>query len=423
MDLDNNGFTDLIVARDDGVHFYLNDQDSFTHKPLSAPMPADATPLAVAVADINKDGYFDLYISLFVNVENFRSPVFNDPTHAKQNLMLLGDGNFNFTDVTTQTQTGGLQNTFFSSFTDLDNDNDLDLILSQNTGEVEIYNNKGDLVFEKVPSQSNYGFWMGIGLGDIGSDGDQDVFLSNAGNSIPSFLVTGDLADEQTKNFEWLLLENKDNFQFEDATQKYELTEYGFAWGAVFEDLNADGDLDLLVMENYIKWPVHKISKLPGKSFMQLGSGEDRGFYPVNGLGLDNKHFGISSLIVDLNQDGFQDVVFINLDSSVRAFLNPNESDYIKIRVNDNLDFLGAKIVLETQSRKTHTKEMNTLSGLLTDHSNEVSFYFNELDGNVKYAKIKLLNGEEFKIVNPQINTTHILNYDADSKVFAHQSL
>ena len=85
IDVDNNGFTDLIVAREDGVHFYLNDQGSFTHKPLNIPMPADTTPLAIAVADINEDGHIDLYVSLFVDVANFRSPVFNDPTQPTPN--------------------------------------------------------------------------------------------------------------------------------------------------------------------------------------------------------------------------------------------------------------------------------------------------------------------------------------------------
>ena len=39
----------------------------------------------------------------------------------------------------------------------------------------------------------------------------------------------------------------------------------GFAWGAVFEDVNLDGHLDLMVSQNYVKWPVHRWFKFPGK--------------------------------------------------------------------------------------------------------------------------------------------------------------
>ena len=51
-------------------------------------------------------------------------------------------------------------------------------------------------------------------------------------------------------------------------TAEYQLDDYGFAWGAIFEDLTLNGELELLVAQNYIKWPFHQWAKLSGKSFV-----------------------------------------------------------------------------------------------------------------------------------------------------------
>ena len=88
---------------------------------------------------------------------------------------------------------------------------------------------------------------MGVAVGDIDNDGDQDLFFSNVGKSIPKVLTAGDLRDDQHQTHEWLLLRNDGDFHFTDLTEAYRLTGEGFAWGAVFEDLDLDGRLDLLV--------------------------------------------------------------------------------------------------------------------------------------------------------------------------------
>ncbi len=84
----------------------------------------------------------DWYISVFVDFPSFRSATYNDPTHAKENRMLLNNGDLTFTDITESSGAASKQNTFLSVFADLDADGWQDLVVAQNTGEVEIFRKK-----------------------------------------------------------------------------------------------------------------------------------------------------------------------------------------------------------------------------------------------------------------------------------------
>ena len=56
IDLDNDGDTDLLLARNDGVYLYLNNNGVFAKKKIELSAPSNSTPLNVAVGDIDKDG-------------------------------------------------------------------------------------------------------------------------------------------------------------------------------------------------------------------------------------------------------------------------------------------------------------------------------------------------------------------------------
>ena len=114
IDIDDDGDVDLLVTREDGLYLHLNNGGKFDVTKIPLRLSEDATPLSVSVSDIDGDGDGDIYVSVFVSYEAFRSGVLNDPDHAKTNIMLRNDGDFQFTDVTDETGTKGKQNTFHS---------------------------------------------------------------------------------------------------------------------------------------------------------------------------------------------------------------------------------------------------------------------------------------------------------------------
>ena len=272
LDFNTDGNTDLLTAGKAGLTLWLNRNGRFEPQALDVVLPVGAVPLAITAGDYDRDGLTDLYVSLFINAKDMRSPVFNDPAHAKSNLLLRGVGDNKFIDAT-DTVTRGLQNTFTASFADLDSDLWPDLVLAQNTGEVEILHNQQDGTFRRVDLATGFGFWMGLGFADLHATGRLDFFLSNSGNSIPAFLTKGDLREDQRAENKWLLLKNDGDMRFADIGAAAGLTGFGFGWGGLFEDVNLDGVLDLLVAENYVKWPIHKLFKLPGK--LLLGGSVD----------------------------------------------------------------------------------------------------------------------------------------------------
>ncbi len=409
IDIDADGDTDLIVARENGVSLYLNDRGRFQERPIPVNLPADSVPFSVAIADIDHDGDGDLYVSIFVNAKKFRSATFNDPTHAKANRMLLNNGDLTFTDITESSGTASKQNTFLSAFVDLDSDGWQDLVVAQNTGAVEIFRNMKDRTFRPVSTSSAFGFWMGLAVGDIDNDGDQDLFFTNVGTSIPLFLTSGDLHKDQRHTHDWMLLRNDGNFHFTDVTDEYGLTGEGFAWGAVFEDLNLDGQLDLFVAQNYIKWPVHKVFKLSGRTYLQTSENRSRAFQHAPTLGMENRYFGQSPVIVDLDGDGRQDLVWLNIDGPARAFLNTASGNYVTIVVPDTVANIGTTITLETNRGRSYTRAVVGTVGMLTDQTPELSFGLGHQE-QVLRAVIQRPNGQTEVLSAPPINRKTLIN-------------
>lgn len=338
IDIDANGYVDLLTVGNNGFTIWLNDNGKFTPNPIDVTFPENSVAMDIAASDFDRDGDVDLYLSMFIDPANFRSPVFNDPDHARPNLLLRNDGDLKFTDVT-DAVSAGLQNTFVSSFADLNSDGIDDLVLAQNTGQIEILKGLGNGKFESQNFTSGYGFWMGLALADFDADGDLDLFFSNIGNSIPSAILTGDIREDQPIAPEWILLRNDGDFKFTDITDSSKLTGFGFAWGATFSDLNLDGVLDLAVAQNYIKWPIHELVKLPSK--LLLGDGSNSF---VQSDAVKSDAFSVNPLIVDVDGNGKPDLVWVNIKDKSVIHLNKTDANFIAVRLPDNHRSAGAII-------------------------------------------------------------------------------
>jgi len=374
VDFDDDGQTDLLVARDDGIWLHTNNEGKFDSQKIVYEAGDTEFPLTVAVADVDMDGDIDLYLSNFIAYKGWVSSTFNKPEHIRYNRLLRNDGDMTFTDITESSGTAGSQNTFLSVFTDLDQDGYQDLVLSNNTGRLEILHNEGDSTFTKNSFDSGLGYWMGLGIGDFDGDGDQDIAASNVSNSIPTKFLRGDLRDDQVLEQEWLMLRNDGNREFTDITSASGIAGQGFGWGIVFEDLNLDGRLDLLAAQSYIKWPLHKLSPLSGRSMLQVVNAEGRKFLNSPGLNLADRHFGQSAIIADLDGDAKQDVLWINMDGPVIAGLNQHEADVVTLAVPENAKWLGARVTAVTDAGDSYTREVNNAIGMQTDQSPHLSF-------------------------------------------------
>ncbi|PIR41110.1 MAG: hypothetical protein COV31_03135 [Candidatus Yanofskybacteria bacterium CG10_big_fil_rev_8_21_14_0_10_46_23] len=403
IDFDNDGDADLLVARLDGVYLYTNNQGQFAEQKLGITLEKDAVPMSLSATDLNKDGLIDLYVATFKSPKVFKLTTFNDPANRSKNIMLLNKGGNQFEDITEKSGLAYNQNTFQASFVDLNNDTWPDLVLAPNTDKVVVYENKKNGTFESKPALTDFGFWMGLAVGDIDADGDQDLFFSNIGNTIPITAARGDLRPDQILDSQWRLLRNDGNFQFTDITTERALDDYEFGWGALFEDLNLDGRLDLLVSENYVKWPAHKINKLNGRVFLQES---DQTFLPITQVaGLNNPYYGTTPLLADFNQDGYPDVVFINFNGPSKAYLNSGgPSNFLKVFLPDIPKSLGARVDVERLNGSVSSKQVIGVMGLLTDVSSELVFGLGQ-DSGVRKVTVTWASGQTRVFNDVQANT------------------
>jgi len=59
-DMDGDGDVDLVVARNNSLTLYINDDGTFSAQNVPVALDADAVPLSVSISDIDSDGHPDL---------------------------------------------------------------------------------------------------------------------------------------------------------------------------------------------------------------------------------------------------------------------------------------------------------------------------------------------------------------------------
>ena len=216
----------------------------------------EAKGAGVAVMDLNRDGYDDIY---FVNGASLQGGA-EKPLPRNEFYLNRGDGTFiNRTDET------GLGDTGFGTgayFADVDNDGDLDAYLT-NYGPNQLYKNDGQGHFQMVPNAGgaqNEGWSTGAAFADINGDGFLDLYvgqyaefsteIANRKGKLAPF--HGQMAFIGPSSFE----PAKDNFflnrgdgTFADVTEVYGINEFqcGRAFTVTFTDLDNDGDFDIYV--------------------------------------------------------------------------------------------------------------------------------------------------------------------------------
>jgi len=408
IDANNDGLVDLFVARESGLFYYENTGSGFSATQVDFPLAPDSMPLSIAFGDINKDGAVDLYLSNYIRPEFVEGEtIFNDLSYGGTNNLLLNNGDNTFTDITTSAGVYHQHNSFLSMFVDLNDDGHSDLIVAHDTGVPTIYRNNGNLTFDEVELPVTYSYPMGIAVSDYNNDGHLDIYFSNVGNTLPEALLRGDLREDQTLNTDYILLENRGDFNFVDVAQQRNAAVYGFGWGLVSYDFNNDSLADYMISQNYIRFPGVRIPGLfnlyNGRLLEQKSDGN---FIPVEEVaGIANPKFGVNMVATDFNQDGWVDVVLGNLDSEVRAFINQGGSNHwLKLRLPDHPSSIGARVVLETSSGRRFVNQFYTSEGLGSDQSSELFFGLGE-ETSLALLTIEFQNGTVERIVQPDIDS------------------
>lgn len=240
-DLNNDGWVDIYVTNDyvEPDYMYINNGDgTFTNQIKKATKHISNFGMGVDIADINNDGWQDVYVADMVAEDNYRQKTMMramNPDEFYQaveygfhhqymfNSLQLNNQNMTFSEIA---QMGGVSNTDWSWATllsDFNNDGWRDLFISN--GFRKEFSNKDYVKYrEKVTRQAN--------------QGDLQVQLAAMRELINK------LPETKIPNY---IFENNQDLTFSKKTYEWGLTEPSHSNGATVADLDNDGDLELII--------------------------------------------------------------------------------------------------------------------------------------------------------------------------------
>jgi len=410
IDLDKDGLTDLLLTGDYGLLWYRNNGKGFESRKIEVSLDEKSTAATTTVGDFNNDGHADIFLCTYIKLDKMEGQtIFKNPAYGSSSVLLQNKGDNTFTDVTKASGLEYVHNTFQAVFVDIDMDGLMDLVVAYDTGEVRTYRNTDGQHFTSMPNPltGKYAYPMGIAVGDYNNDGRVDFFFSNTGTSVPTFLARGDLAKEDTFTSKWILYRNDGDFKFTDVAVETRVADFEFSWGAVFQDFNLDGLQDLVVAENYVDFPPHKLFKLPCRFLIQRPEGT---FAAVEEqAGVVNKLYAVTPLTSDFNGDGYPDLIYTNLDGPVKAFINGGGSQhYVAVRFPENSDYIGAIVTVILSDESIISDVYIIGEGLGSDQTATLTFGLGAHQ-IVRSIDIQFPDGTERVLINPAINQVHFV--------------
>lgn len=346
--------------------------------------------MGVCVADVNNDGWDDLYISNY-----------------GPNVLFLNNGDGTFRDFSRESGADDPSWSSAAAFADFDRDGDVDLYVANylsfdvnhppKDGPLCRYRGvkvqcgprgltaQGDRFFENLGDarfldktvevgvgQSPASYGLGVVWGDYDADGDPDIYVAN--DSMPNYLFQNqgdgsfievgllvgvavndsgreqagmgvDFADyDNDRDLDVIvtnfsddtntLYENGGGSFFGDRTYAAGLgqaTWQSLGWGVSFVDLDLDGWKDLVLANGHV-YPEVDVHQL-GTSYRQrnlifgnLGNGRFEDATEKAGSGLGEVRNSRGLAVGDVNNDGHMDLLISNLNESPSMLLNDSSS-------------------------------------------------------------------------------------------------
>ncbi len=300
-DYNNDGFLDIYVSNYNDVNvLYKNNGDgTFSSVAGSAGVNDDSTGIDIAWGDYNNDGFLDLYVVNDVGAG-----------YGAKNLLYKNNGDGTFTNVADEAGVSSRGYGLCAAWADYDSDGFLDLYVTNNAHTIfcygqsnKLYRNRGDGSFEDVTETAGVGEKgnsMGIAWCDYDNDGDLDFCVLN---------FASPYLDDPEGNPSVLYQNNNGVFSDVASSVGIEHTDggHGVAWG----DYDNDGDMDLYIANNSAILSTSPQSSSSGKNVLYRN--DDGAFTDVTDeAGVGGVLTSTEVTWVDYDNDGDLDLHVVN---------------------------------------------------------------------------------------------------------------
>ena len=267
-----------------------------------------------------------LFICLLISCEK-KVSLFNQVSYLNSKIDFRNDltenQNFNLVEYLYYYNGGGV------STGDINNDGLVDIYISSNQGSNKLYLNLGGLSFKDITDSSGVGSegeWKtGVYMVDINGDGFVDIYQTRLGG----------YKNIAGKNELYI---NNGDLTFSERASEYGLDFEGFSTHAAFFDYDADGDLDIYLLNHSVhtersygssELRFNKSEKSGDKLFenkLDEGNLKFKDVSEKSGILSSNIGYGLGVSLSDINRDGCDDI-YISNDFRENDYLYINNCD------------------------------------------------------------------------------------------------
>ncbi len=373
-DFDNDGYDDLLVTYFGGVVLYHNQPDGkggrkFVDVTEKAGLRNPHWATSAAWGDIDGDGFLDLYVCNYCEVDLKKYPTCKDgrtgevmscpPSHfpSAPHSLYRNNGNGSFTDVAMASGVGAASASpgLGVVMVDLDGDGRIDIYVANDMRPAFFFHNQGGGKFVEKALLAGCGLGpdgtlvagMGVCAGDVDGSGRPSLFVTNFDRKPNVLYLNRGL--------------HRGQLWFQDGSMPSGLGGPSIPklkFGAEFLDADLDGRLDVAVANGHIHRTARKVLGAPYPQEAQLFVGDGRGKFrevtDAAGAYFREAFVGRGLAVADFDNDGKPDLAFSNNAGPAALLRNETKTDNAWLRlelvgdgVKSNRNAVGARVEVE----------------------------------------------------------------------------